>query len=75
MTELDLLNINEIAAALRVSRMTVYRFVRDGRLPAFRVGNSLRVHRRDLAAYLDAAHQTPPYGESAREPGESAPDR
>lgn len=51
----DLLDINEIAAGLRVSKMTVYRFIRDGRLPAIRVGNSLRVHRGDLDAFLFAA--------------------
>jgi DNA invertase Pin-like site-specific DNA recombinase len=34
-TELDLLNINEIATALRVSRMTVYRLIREARLPRF----------------------------------------
>lgn len=71
---LDLLNINEIAAALRVSRMTVYRLIRDGRLPAFRVGKSLRVHRRDLTAYLAAAHQAPPYGRSAVAPESGSPD-
>jgi hypothetical protein len=32
--------------------MTVYRFVHDGRLPAMRVGKSLRVHRDDLEAFL-----------------------
>jgi excisionase family DNA binding protein len=47
-----LLNINEIATALRISKMTVYRFIQDGRLPAIRVGKSLRVHRRDLDAFL-----------------------
>jgi len=74
-TELDLLNINEIATALRVSRMTVYRLIREGRLPAFRVGKSFRVHRRDLASYLDTARQAPPYGESSGEPGGPAPDQ
>lgn len=57
----DLLNINEVAAALRVSKMTVYRFIGDGRLPAIRLGSSLRVHRRDLESYLAAAF-LPPLG-------------
>lgn len=48
----ELLNINEIATALRISKMTVYRFVHDGRLPAMRVGKSLRVQRGDLLAFL-----------------------
>lgn len=48
----DLLNINEIAVALRVSKMTVYRFIHHGHLPALRVGRSFRVYRGDLEAYL-----------------------
>jgi hypothetical protein len=55
--------------------MTVYRLIREGRLPAFRVGKSFRVHRRDLASYLDTARQAPPYGESSGEPGGPAPDQ
>jgi excisionase family DNA binding protein len=47
-----LLNINEIATALRISKMTVYRFIHDDRLPAIRVGKSLRVQRSDLEAFL-----------------------
>lgn len=50
-----LLNINEIASTLRVSKMTVYRFIRDGRLPAIRIGNSLRVYRSDLNEFLFTA--------------------
>lgn len=61
----DLLNINEIAAALRVSKMTVYRFIHDGRLPALRLGRSLRVYRGDLEAYLGAAYLQSP-GEVSR---------
>lgn len=59
--ETDLLNINEVAAALRVSKMTVYRFIHDGRLRALRLGSSFRIHRSDLDAYLDAAF-LPPLG-------------
>ncbi|HTK64228.1 MAG TPA: helix-turn-helix domain-containing protein [Pseudonocardia sp.] len=52
----DLLNINEVAGMLRVSKMTVYRFIRDGRLSAVRIGNSLRVYRTDLNQYLASAY-------------------
>lgn len=51
----ELLNINEVAVALRVSEMTVYRLIRGGRLSAIRIGNSLRVDRHDLDRYLSAA--------------------
>ena len=67
----DLLHINEVATALRVSKMTVYRFIHDGRLPAVRIGNSLRIHRRDLDAYLNAAFLPPSGTVPDPGPGES----
>lgn len=65
----DLLNVNEVAAALRVSKMTVYRLVRDKRLPAIRLGSSLRVYRHDLDAFLSAAFQPSPPADLGQEPG------
>jgi len=49
-----LLTVTEVAAALRVSTMTVYRLIRSGDLPAFRVGRNYRIRREDLDAYLHA---------------------
>lgn len=44
---------------MRLSRMTVYRLVHSGELPAVRVGRSFRVPQDALDAYL-AASSTPP---------------
>ena len=44
--------ISEIAAALEVSRMTVYRLINSGDLPAYQIGRSKRVFRDDAEAYL-----------------------
>ena len=35
--------VAEVATILRVSKMTVYRMIHDGALPAIRVGRSFRV--------------------------------
>ena len=37
------LTVAEVAAVMRVSKMTVYRLVHSGELPAVRVGRSFRV--------------------------------
>jgi excisionase family DNA binding protein len=66
----ELLTISEVSAALQVSTMTVYRFISDGRLPAIRIGNSLRVHRDDLDAHLRSA--SPPSLDSERAPAVDA---
>ena len=49
------LTVAEVADQMRVSRMTVYRLVHSGELPAVRVGRSFRVPQDALDAYLAAA--------------------
>jgi len=46
------LTVAEVAALMRVSRMTVYRLVHAGVLPAVRVGRSFRVPERAVHDYL-----------------------
>lgn len=48
------MTVPEIARALRVSRMTVYRLVEAGTLPSVRVGRSIRVPRSAYDAYLQS---------------------
>ncbi|MGO9558112.1 MAG: helix-turn-helix domain-containing protein [Acidimicrobiales bacterium] len=44
--------VAEVAQALRVSNMTVYRLVNSGQLPAVRVGKSYRLREEDVNRYL-----------------------
>lgn len=46
------LTVREVAAEFRVSRMTIYRLVNAGTLPSVRVGNSVRITRAAVRAYL-----------------------
>jgi excisionase family DNA binding protein len=46
------LTVAEVAAAMRVSKMTVYRLVHAGDLPAARVGRSFRVPEDAVDEYL-----------------------
>ena len=52
-TEVRLLTVQEVADAMRVSRMTVYRLIKSGELPAIRVGRHFRIRAADLDGYLD----------------------
>ena len=49
------LTVAEVADMMRLSRMTVYRLVHGGELPAIRVGRSFRVPQDALEAYLAAS--------------------
>jgi excisionase family DNA binding protein len=50
------LTVAEVAATMRVSKMTVYRLVHGGELPAARVGRSFRVPKRAVEDYLRSAY-------------------
>jgi excisionase family DNA binding protein len=47
-----LLTVSEVAAAMRVSNMTVYRLIKNGDLPALRVGKNYRIREADVVRYL-----------------------
>jgi excisionase family DNA binding protein len=46
------LTVAEVASMMRVSKMTVYRLVHAGDLPAVRVGRSFRVPEKAVQDYL-----------------------
>jgi excisionase family DNA binding protein len=50
------LTVAEVAALMRVSKMTVYRLVHGGELSAVRVGRSFRVPERAVHDYLRDAY-------------------
>jgi excisionase family DNA binding protein len=52
LSEVRFLTVAEVAAAMRVSKMTVYRLVHSGELPAVRVGRSFRVPEDAVHDYL-----------------------
>ncbi|HSL11834.1 MAG TPA: helix-turn-helix domain-containing protein [Actinomycetota bacterium] len=49
------LTVAEVAAAMRVSTMTVYRLIKTGELAAVRVGHNYRIREDDLERYLTAS--------------------
>ena len=51
-SDVKFLTVAEVAAMMRVSKMTVYRLVHSGELPAVRVGRSFRVIEDDVNEYL-----------------------
>lgn len=54
--EVAFLTVAEVAALMRVSKMTVYRLLHSGELPAVRVGRSFRVREQAVHDYLRDAY-------------------
>jgi excisionase family DNA binding protein len=48
--------VSEVARVLRVSKMTVYRLIRQGDLPAVRIGRGFRIREDDVHRYLESRY-------------------
>ncbi|RMD91743.1 MAG: DNA-binding protein [Calditrichaeota bacterium] len=48
------LTAEEVCEILHISRKTLYRYVKDGKIPCVRIGMQLRFFRQDIARYLEA---------------------
>jgi len=48
----QLLTVGEVCDAMRVSNMTVYRLIKNGDLPALRVGKNYRIRESDVDVFL-----------------------
>jgi len=55
----EMLDLQETAKRLGVSRVTVYRLVRKGQLRAHRVGKAWRVAEEAIAEYLQRTSNVP----------------
>jgi excisionase family DNA binding protein len=50
----NLLTVSEVAHAMRVSNMTVYRLIKRGEIPAVRIGKNYRIREAAVERYLVA---------------------
>jgi putative molybdopterin biosynthesis protein len=68
-----LLSVGEVATRLGVSRLTVWRLIDRGEIPALRVGRQLRLDPEELNAWLYAVQGSPAVTPSRR--GADNPER
>ncbi|MGO4383120.1 helix-turn-helix domain-containing protein [Specibacter sp. RAF43] len=54
-SNVNFLTVQEVAELMRVSKMTVYRMVHAGELPAVRFGRSYRVPQNAVEGFLKSA--------------------
>lgn len=48
----ELLTVSEVAAMMRVSKMTIYRLIKAEQLKAVRIGKNYRIRKQDVVSYL-----------------------
>jgi excisionase family DNA binding protein len=49
-----LLEVHEVAYHMKCSQETVRRFIRDGKLPAIRLGTHWRIEQSDLKTFIES---------------------
>lgn len=54
--EAQFVTVQEVAQLMRVSKMTVYRLIKQGDLPAVRIGRGYRLREEDVHSYLDSRY-------------------
>ncbi len=57
----DIVTPEQAADWLQVSRETVYRYIRDGRLIASQIGRAYRIRRENLDRFVDETSNKPPF--------------
>ena len=59
----DVFNIDQLSRYLDVPKSTLYRLVRDGKIPSRKVGKHWRFHRDAIVRWLDQPPETALPGE------------
>jgi len=51
--ESEIMTVSEVAEYFKISEVTTYKFVQEGKIPAFKIGRHWRVKRSDLDEYIE----------------------
>ncbi|MFA6446696.1 MAG: helix-turn-helix domain-containing protein [Patescibacteria group bacterium] len=57
MTQPDFYLVEELANKLRVSKMTIYRYIKAGKVEAFKTGKEFRIAKAEFNKFMNA-HKT-----------------
>ncbi len=52
--EIEVLTVEEVANLLKLSKITIYRLIKTGEIPAYKIGASWRINKKDLELYIEA---------------------
>ncbi len=55
----DVLTVEQVADYLQLNKLTVYKYIREGRLAASKIGKSYRVRRGDVDTFLESQKLRP----------------
>jgi excisionase family DNA binding protein len=51
--ENEIMTVSEVAEYFKISEVTTYKLVQEGKIPAFKIGRHWRVKRSDLGEFIE----------------------
>ena len=58
-SDIEWLNTNETARRLGITARTLYRFIDDGKIPAYRFGRVIRLKESEVAEFIERSRIVP----------------
>jgi len=55
----DLLTLKEVSKMLRLSPPTLYKLLKEGKIPAVKIGTQWRFHRKEILEWLEGSRVRP----------------
>ena len=49
----EIMTITEVAEYLKISEVTTYKLVQEGKMPAFKIGRHWRIKKSDLTEFIE----------------------
>jgi excisionase family DNA binding protein len=49
----QIMTVSEVAEYFKISEMTTYKLVQEGKIPAFKIGRHWRVKKSDLSEFIE----------------------
>jgi len=62
----DVLNIEELSAYLRIPKSTLYKLVREGKIPSQKIGRHWRFRKEAIDRWLEETRSNIPHSEGGR---------
>ncbi|MCB2290028.1 helix-turn-helix domain-containing protein [Clostridium sp. CS001] len=53
----EIMTVSEVATYFKISEVTTYKLVQEGKIPAFKIGRHWRVKKSDLGEFMDTLKQ------------------
>jgi excisionase family DNA binding protein len=57
MSDSEIMTVSEVAEYFKISEVTTYKLVQEGKIPAFKIGRHWRVKRSDLSEFIEKLKQ------------------